>query len=230
MKTAKYLSFAVIAAIVSFWGIILLWFILYMMMGEPQSDGFFAALILCSIVVPILVAIWTYKRFKNKDNDPTLEIKTNLKEAKKKENKRELSGRLQLIGGLSDLPQGSICKVFYNQNRIRFIASGQEFTLEANKMIDVSVMTPTEIQKQYISSVGGAIAGAVLLGPIGAIIGGSASKKTIRKTNRYLVISYRSDEEIKYIIFDVSTEMLLGNSIKNTYKNLKKNENIRVEL
>lgn len=230
MKTARRLSFAVIAATVSFWGTIILWFILYMMMGEPQSDGFFAGLILCSIVVPILTAICTYKRVKNKDDDPTLGIKANLKEAKKKQNKRELSGRLQLIGGLSDLPQGSMCKVFYNQGRIRFIVSGQEFTLEANKMIDVSVMTPTEIQKQYVSSVGGAVAGAILLGPIGAIIGGSASKKTIRKTSRYLVISYRSDGEIKYIVFDVSTEMLLGNSIKNTYKNLKKNENIRVEL
>ena len=230
MKAAKYLSFAVIAAIVSFWATIFLWFALYMMMGEPQSDGFFAGLILCSIVVPILTAICTYKRVKNEDDDPTLGIKANLKEAKKKQNKRELSGRLQLIGGLSDLPQGSMCKVFYNQDRIRFIVSGQEFTLEANKMIDVSVMTPTEIQKQYVSSVGGAVAGAILLGPIGAIIGGSASKKTIRKTSRYLVISYRSDGEIKYIVFDVSTEMLLGNSIKNTYRNLKKNENIRVEL
>ena len=230
MKTAKCLSFAVIAAIVSFWGTIILWFILYIMMGESQSDGFFAGLILCSIIVPILAAICTYKRFKNKDDDPTLAIKTNLKEAKKRKNKWELSGRLQLIRGLSDLPQGSICKVFYNQNRIRFIASGQEFTLEANKMIDVSVMTPTEIQKQYVSSIGGAVAGAVLLGPIGAIIGGSASKKTIRKTSRYLVISYRSNDEIKYIVFDVSTEMFLGNSIKNTYKNLKKNENIKVEL
>lgn len=234
MKTAKYLSFAVIAAIASFWATIFLWFVLYMMLGEPQSDGFFAGLIVCSMVVPIVTAICTYKRFKRQESDPTIPVRKNLKEAKKKEKERlnglrDLSGQLKLIGGLGDLLQGSPCKILCNSERMKFSASGQDFILETSKLLDVSVMTQTEIQKQYVSSVGGAVAGAILLGPIGAIIGGRATKKTVNNTSKYLVITYISDEETKYIVFD-TTNSFVGNSIKNKYKYLKKNENIRVEL
>ena len=234
MKTAKYLALAVVSAIVSFGGTIILWFILYMMMGEPQSDSFFAGLIICSMAVPIVTAIYTYKRFKRQESDPTVPIKKNLKEAKKKEKERlnglrDLRGQLKLVVGLGNLPQGSPCKIFCNSERMKFSANGQDFVLETSKLLDISVMTQTEIQKQYVSSVGGAVAGAVLLGPLGAIIGGRATKKTINNTSKYLVISYISDGETKYIVFD-TTNNFVGNSIKNKYKYLKKNENIKVEL
>lgn len=142
---------------------------------------------------------------------------------------RDVSGQLKLIGGLGDLPTGTSCKTLCNSARMKFSASGQDFVLETSKLLDVSVMTQTEIQKQYVSSVGGAVAGAVLLGPIGAIIGGRASKKTVNNTSKYLVIAYVSEGETKYIVFDV-TNNFFGNSVKNKYKYLKKQENIRVEL
>lgn len=142
---------------------------------------------------------------------------------------RDIGGQLKLVGGLGDLPAGTSCKTLCNSARMKFSASGQDFVLETSKLLDVSVMTQTEIQKQYVSSVGGAVAGAVLLGPIGAIIGGRATKKTINNTSKYLVIAYISDEETKYIVFD-TTSNFFGNSIKNKYKYLKKSENIRVEL
>lgn len=139
-------------------------------------------------------------------------------------------GKLQLVGGLSNIPEGSICKVTYNPNRITFLVSGQEFTLESSKMLDVSVMTPTEIQKQYVSSIGGAVAGTVLFGPLGAIIGGSASKKTIKSKRRYLIFTYISDEETTYIVFDVTSSPSIGNNIKSMYRYLKKNENVKIDL
>lgn len=138
--------------------------------------------------------------------------------------------KLQLVAGLLDLPQGSICKATYNPNRIVFSASGQEFTLEASKMLDVSVMNPVEIQKQYVSSIGGAVAGAMLLGPLGAVLGGSASKKTVRNKSKYLIFTYLSGQETKYIIFDVTSNPSAGSSIKSTYRYLKKNEKLKVEL
>lgn len=53
----------------------------------------------------------------------------------------------------------------------------KSFSLPVEKLIDVSVMTNREIQKQYVSSVGGAVAGAMLFGSVGAILGGSAVSK-----------------------------------------------------
>ena len=143
---------------------------------------------------------------------------------------KDSTGRLTLIGGLGNLPQGSTCDVFYNTVRMKFVAGGQDMILDVSKMMDVSIMTPTEIQKQYVSSIGGAVAGAVLLGPLGAIIGGSASKKTIRQTSYYLVITYRSDEEVKYIVFDITDNRLVGDNIFRKYRSLKENERVRVDL
>ena len=143
---------------------------------------------------------------------------------------KDSTGQLTLIGGLGNLPQGSVCDVYYNQVRIKFLVSGQEFTLDVSKLLDVSVMTSTQIQQQYVSSIGGAVAGAVLLGPLGAIIGGSAKKKNLNSKTRYLVISYISNDETKYIVFDVTTNSVLGNQLEKKYKALKSYERVKVEL
>jgi len=138
--------------------------------------------------------------------------------------------KLQLVGGLMNLPQGSVCKAAYNKDGITFTASGQEFTLDSAKMLDVSVMTAKQIQQQYVSSAGGAIAGALLLGPLGAVLGGSVSKRKITSKSRYLVISYLSGEEVKYIVFDVTTDAFTGNHIASVFRFLKKSGTMKVEL
>lgn len=157
------------------------------------------------------------------------------KEAKKLDKMRQkalkdATGQLTLIEGLANLPQGSVCDIYYNQVRIKFVASGQDFNLDVSKLLDVSVMTSTQIQQQYVSSIGGAVVGAVLLGPLGAIIGGSAKKKNINSKTRYLVISYISNDETKYIVFDVTNNSVLGNQLEKKYKALKSYENVKVEL
>lgn len=77
-----------------------------------------------------------------------------------------------------------------------------ECTLAKSKIYDVSVKTESEIQQQYVSSLGRAAFGGVLLGPIGIILGGRARKKTVsQSTERYLFIIYKSDNEFKCLTF-----------------------------
>ena len=203
--------------------------------GDNPSSFFFACLLICITVIPALAGIFMFKKMSKADN--TLNVsktqqltKTSLFEPTRPRHHAGSKGKLRLVGGLLDLPQGTICKVVYNKDRIMFFASGQEFTLQAAKMLDVSVMTTTEIQKQYVSSIGGAVAGAVLLGPLGAIIGGSASKKTIRNKQKYLVIAYVAGADTKYIVFDVTTSPNIGRSLQTMYRYLKKNEKIKIDL
>ena len=144
--------------------------------------------------------------------------------------KREtVNCNLQLVGGL-DLAAGSICSAMCSPESISFSASGQTFTLSPEKLIDVSVMTPQEIQTQYVSSVGGAIAGGILLGPIGAALGGSAQKKKTKIIRQYLIFAYQADAEVKYIVFDVTSAPQNGKKISKIYAYLKKNENKQVSL
>lgn len=144
--------------------------------------------------------------------------------------KREtVNCKLQLVGGL-DLAAGSICSAMCSPEFISFSASGQTFTLSPEKLIDVSVMTPQEIQTQYVSSVGGAIAGGILLGPIGAALGGTAQKKKTKIVRQYLIFAYQADSEVKYIVFDVTSAPQNGKKISKIYAYLKKNENKQVSL
>lgn len=149
--------------------------------------------------------------------------------AEEKVKRETVNCNLQLVGGL-DLAAGSICSAVCSPESISFSASGQTFTLSPEKLIDVSVMTPQEIQTQYVSSVGGAIAGGILLGPIGAALGGSAQKKKTKIIRQYLIFAYQADAEVKYIVFDVTSAPQNGKKISKIYAYLKKNENKQVSL
>lgn len=149
--------------------------------------------------------------------------------AEEKVKRETVNCNLQLVGGL-DLAAGSICSAVCSPKSISFSASGQTFTLSPEKLIDVSVMTPQEIQTQYVSSVGGAIAGGIFLGPIGAALGGSAQKKKTKIVRQYLIFAYQADSEVKYIVFDVTSAPQNGKKISKIYAYLKKNENKQVSL
>lgn len=93
------------------------------------------------------------------------------------------------------------------------------FELEKLKITDMCIKTDVEIQQQYVSSVGGAVGGAILFGALGAMIGGRAKKKVVnRKMRHYLIITYQSDE-IKYIGFDINYAMRSAKSYIEDFKN-----------
>lgn len=71
------------------------------------------------------------------------------------------------------------------------------------KLTDISVKTDTEIQKQYVSSVGGAIAGGMVFGPLGAIVGGRAKQKKTAESTYYLIFTYNSNNQICYASFEI---------------------------
>ena len=140
-----------------------------------------------------------------------------------------LVDKFQFIGGL-DLPQNVMCKLTCLRSRIIMQANGQEFNLQTDKLIDVSIMTNTEIQKQYVSSAGGAVAGAMLLGPIGAILGGSASKRSIKTNTKYLIFTYLADVQTKYILFDVTKKTPQAKRLVKQFSYLKNKDTVKIDL
>lgn len=110
-------------------------------------------------------------------------------------------GKYQLLSGLN-MPTGTTCKVVAAGNKMVISALKQEYTLQNRKIIGVDIQTMKDFQKQYVSSIGGAVAGGVLLGPLGAILGGMAQKKTIKNTTPLLIVTYEKEPgDIQYIIF-----------------------------
>ena len=86
-----------------------------------------------------------------------------------------------------------------------------KFNLDRERVRDVCLKTDIDIQKQYVSSSGGAIAGGLLFGPVGALIGGRTKQKKIKNVSTYLIITYTNDDEIKYVGFDATNSTLQAN-------------------
>jgi len=107
----------------------------------------------------------------------------------------------------SGLPIGenTLCQLYYSDDKIVIDASGTTFNLMIEKIKSMEIKTDVEIHSQYVSSSGGAIAGAMVFGAIGALIGGRSKEKKSREIKQYLIIMYAdNDVEVKYLGFDIT--------------------------
>lgn len=107
------------------------------------------------------------------------------------------------VNGLP-IAENTLCQIYYTDDNIFIDGSGQSFNLSNEKISAIEIKTDVEIQKQYVSSVAGGITGTIVFGPLGALIGGRVKEKKIKNTTRYLIITYTSDNEIKYLGFDIT--------------------------
>lgn len=85
------------------------------------------------------------------------------------------------------------------QNKIH---KKQNTFLAYNKLKNIEITTETEILEKSKSVIGRAAVGAVVFGPVGAIVGGlsGTGKKEKKKTNIYAIISYDSAGQTKEIV------------------------------
>ena len=112
--------------------------------------------------------------------------------------------------------EGVNCTLYLYNDRIEIESSGNKFSLLKDKITDICTKTDVEIQKHYVSSAGGAIAGGIMFGTLGAIIGGRSKQKTTENIKRYLIITYIKDDDVDYVAFDITTTFVAG--IDNTYR------------
>ena len=102
------------------------------------------------------------------------------------------------------IPENTQCTINSYPDRYEITANGSQFNLSKAKVNDVSLNTDVEIQKRYVSSAGGAVAGAAVFGPLGAMIGGRVKEKKDRIVHTYLIFTYTKDNAIDYIGFDTT--------------------------
>lgn len=121
--------------------------------------------------------------------------------------KRQFDKSRELVGvHMAGLPlaQDVWCDIKIGDDYVEIIGSGNTFKLDLAKITDMQGKTDVDIQKQYSSSAGGAVAGAMVFGPLGAIIGGRAKKKTTQTLEHYFIITYQKDGAPAYISFRVA--------------------------
>lgn len=93
------------------------------------------------------------------------------------------------VAGLP-VPEKTLAQIYYFDDRVEIDAGGTEYSLTLDRVRQIGIQTSVEQQTQVVSSVGGAVLGAAVAGPLGAAVGGRAKEKQTRSTSSYLVIHY----------------------------------------
>lgn len=127
------------------------------------------------------------------------------------------------------LADGTTCGVEFGDEEILISGGGNDFKLPYNRITNLQVKTDVEIQKAYTSSIGGAVGGAVLFGPLGAIIGGRTKEKTSKVVEHYLIITYTKDDKIEYLSFWTSENFKAAKLIDQK-RGLLSSQNMTVNL
>lgn len=134
------------------------------------------------------------------------------------------------VNGLP-IAENLLCEVFSYPDRIEFKSGTISIKLLRNKITDMCIKTDTEIQNQIVSSVGGAIAGGFMFGTLGAIIGGRAKTKKVKTITKYLIITYKNNQdEIAYIGFDIQNNPLSAEKLVKEFQKLSESSGIEIEL
>lgn len=138
----------------------------------------------------------------------------------------ETIGGLEHLSGLP-LAEGTPCSIRYGEDSLTIEGGGSSFTLNYSSITDLGTKTKEDVERQYVSSAGGAVAGALLFGPIGAYMGGRTKEKKRKKISNFFVITYKRNEEIKSILFSVQPIALMyiqrNNIVLKNYINLNGN-------
>jgi len=192
---------------------------LYAFFVNLKSDLFSA-----TVVLAFFFSIGYY--FFSKSNKK-LKEKNELKEKEKEEKEKDKQYQKTHFKAVhqAGLPiaEGAECIVGYEKDKFVFDGAGHNFNLAFDRITDMSIKTEEEIYKQHVSSIGGAVGGAVLFGPLGAIIGGRVKEKKSKEMIEYLIFTYLKDNKIEYISFEVTNTWLKAQEIVEVF-----NENNKI--
>jgi len=139
---------------------------------------------------------------------------------------RSVQGNFSHAAGLP-VPVGTLCSLHLTEKGLAVSTSGSNFNITIDKLTSITTKTDTEIQKskQYVSSAGGAIAGGMMFGAVGAMIGGRAKEKesTVTTIKNYMVVTYKKEDSIDYLLFELSETPMQAHPFTLNFGILTKN-------
>ena len=106
------------------------------------------------------------------------------------------AARLEHVAGLP-ISEGKVCDCFLMPNAIMIEVNQSQYYIGSGQLTEVSVKKDVEIKEAYVSSAGGALAGGLMFGALGAAVGGRVKKKRDLKVKKFLVIGYVQNEDGK---------------------------------
>ena len=193
--------------------IILIAFILYSINTGMDSNLIILASIGILVGIPIIIGII----------DGTINARKIIKQDKAILEQKKREGYIEriivsLCSGLP-IPRNLDCELKYFRDKITIKFNNDIYNLPMDKIIDMAVTTDVEVQKHIVSNAGGAVAGGMTFGAIGAAIGGRLREVDVNNYIYYLVITFGDYTESKYIVLETDYPNTALNMIKDFKEN-----------
>lgn len=189
-----------------------------------------SVIILSLIIIPAILGIKEGSK-KRKENVKKAERQREEFSKKMQDLNAIEHGNFKHVAGLS-ISENTDCDVFYCKDDIVIESSGLSYNLPHDRVTDICIKTETEIHSSYVSSIGGAIGGAVLFGPIGAVIGGRVKEKKKKENKKILIFTYTKDNNVQYLGFyceGITSEQKASKFVK-IFKQGNNKEKVSIEL
>ena len=113
------------------------------------------------------------------------------------------------VSGLP-IPDETGCSLIFEEDNLTIKTvevDSIQFKVSYNKIVNLQTQTNYDLQNTMVSSAGGAVAGAMLFGAPGAMIGGRAKKKKVITVEHFLVITYKKDNALENLHFQLREEV-----------------------
>ncbi len=125
--------------------------------------------------------------------------------------------------GLPNISERSLVNVFANDEKLviahKDIKKDIKYEIDFPKLTAVEFVNKVEQLEKNKSSLARAAAGALLLGPLGAIAGAASGVGTKKEKGSFVVINYKSDGETKVIILQITTRIFKASKFAKEMRN-----------
>lgn len=189
---------------------------MYLLEAQPTTDGLGGlvfVIVFCLLIIVFCIFMFIKTSKARKIAKANLQNNLASKNAFFMETMKHFNGL--------PIAEGILTQCYWCTTRVIFEANGASFNLDFSKITDISIKTDVEIQKQYVSSIGGAVAGGVMFGPLGAMIGGRAKQKSTKQVTQYLIFTYVDNGELKYIAFDCTVNLFKASNFVKEFQKIK---------
>ena len=122
--------------------------------------------------------------------------------------------------GLPNVKERASTNIFLADDKIVIEADKRTFEVTYEQLTAAEAMTATDLLTKDKSVIGRAIVGGLLLGPIGAIVGGMSGASKEKMKGNFLILNYipSNSDETKVLIFNMGSYW----SAQNLAKFIKK--------
>lgn len=121
--------------------------------------------------------------------------------------------------GLPNITNKSLVDVFANNEKLVIKHKDVKYEIGFSKLTAVEFVDKVEQLEKNKSSLARGAAGALVLGPLGAIAGAASGIGTKKEKGSFVVVNYKSDEETKAIILQITNGVFKASKFAKEMRN-----------